>query len=234
LFGASTNPGKLIVTGYTDEKFTQLARLKPNPMAVWINPSSYSRSIHVQNSDRQAQGSPGPSPEFNRIDSDISFDLVFDATGVIPAPTGQSYANGVTDVLAQFTSLVAEVNGTIHKPNFLIIGWGDLQFQCLLSSLKIDYTLFRPDGVPLRAKVSVSFTSFSSEAALEKEAGKESPDMTHIVTVTAGDTLPLLSFRIYGDSGYYMKLARYNGLPSFRTLTPGTQLLFPPLSGLSP
>lgn len=60
-----------------------------------------------------------------------------------------------------------------------------------------------------------------------------SPNMTKMVTVVAGDTLPDLCFSIYGDSGYYRMVAKYNGLRSFRTLKPGTQLSFPPLSGSS-
>ncbi len=227
-------PAKLTITAYTDPGFTSKVQAVSNPFSVWINPASYSYSRQVLYNDRQAQGSPGPSPEFNRIgDEDVSFDLIFDATGVIPPPPGQSYDKGVADVLSQFTSLVATVNGTIHSPNYLVLGWAQLQFQCVLTSLKIDYTLFRPDGTPLRAKVSVSFKSFQSESALAKTAAKTSPDLTHLVTVMAGDTLPNLCHRIYGDSRFYMRVAAHNRLPSFRSLKVGSVLHFPPLSGAS-
>jgi len=49
------------------------------------------------------------------------------------------------------------------------------------------------------------------------------------VVVKDGDTLPLLCHRIYGDSGYYADVARFNGLSSFRRLKPGLALHFPPL-----
>jgi len=49
------------------------------------------------------------------------------------------------------------------------------------------------------------------------------------VQVRDGDTLPLLCERIYGDSRYYMAVARFNGLRQFRALTPGMALHFPPL-----
>jgi hypothetical protein len=231
---SGNGPTKLSITAYSDPGFTQKVPAASNPFSVWINPASYSHSRQILYNDRQAQGSPGPSPEFNRIgDEDVSFDLVFDATGVIPPPPGQTYDKGVADVLSQFTNLVATVNGTIHSPNYLILGWAQLQFQCVLTSLKIDYTLFRPDGTPLRAKVSVTFKSFKSEIALAKTVAKTSPDLTHLVTVIAGDTLPNLCYRIYGDSRFYMKVAKHNRLLSFRSLAPGTQLHFPPLSGSS-
>jgi nucleoid-associated protein YgaU len=47
--------------------------------------------------------------------------------------------------------------------------------------------------------------------------------------VRDGDTLPLLCERIYGDPGYYIDVARFNGLVHFRCLEPGTRLHFPPL-----
>ena len=59
-----------------------------------------------------------------------------------------------------------------------------------------------------------------------------SPPITHNVTVVSGDTLPALCHKIYGDSGYYTKVAAFNGLLSYRKLKPGTQLIFLPLSAL--
>ena len=225
-----SGPTKLTITAYSDPNFKRKVSGAANPFTAWINPASYSYNKQISYNDRQAQGSPGPSPEFNRIaDETVSFELVFDATGVIPAPPGQSYAKGVSDVLKQFLALVATVNGTIHSPNYLILGWAQLQFQCVLSSVKIDYTLFRPDGTPLRAKVSVSFQSYTSETKLAQGTNTSSPDMTHVVAVTAGDTLPNLCHAIYGDSRFYLQVARHNKLPSFRTLVPGTVLHFPPL-----
>lgn len=229
---ASGQPTKLTITAYSDPNFTTKVTGTTNPFTAWINPSSYSYNKQICYNDRQAQGSPGPSPEFNRISGEeVSFELIFDATGVIPVPTGQSYTNGVSDILQQFTTLTATVNGNIHSPNYLIIGWAQLQFNCVLSSVRIDYTLFMPDGTPLRAKVAVTFKSYTSETKLSQTTKNSSPDMTHMVTVIAGDTLPNLCHRIYGDSGYYKGIAKLNGLIGFRDLAPGTRLLFPPLDG---
>lgn len=229
----SSGPAKMTITAYTDPGFTSKAS-GTNPFVVWINPASYRYTRKILYNDRQAQGSSGPSPEFNRVgDEDLSFELVFDATGVIPVPNGQSYANGVTDAINQFIAMVATLKGTIHSPNYLVVGWAQMQFQCVLTSMQIDYTLFSPSGVPLRAKMAVTFKSYTSETMLSKGIPKSSPDLTHIVTVVSGDTLPDLCYRIYGDSGYYSKVAHYNRLLGFRQLKPGTELLFPPLSGSS-
>lgn len=224
-----TAPSKMVITAYSDPGFTSKVG---SPFSVWVNPASYSYRRQINYNDRQAQGSGGPSPEFNRVaQEEVSFELLFDATGVIPVPQGQSYANGVADGLSQLTSLTATLNGTIHSPNYLILAWAQLQFQCVLTSMNVNYTLFMPDGTPLRAKAAVVFQSFTSETQLAKEENKNSPDMTHLVTVEAGDTLPLLCYRIYGDSDYYRGVAEFNRLLSFREIYPGMQLRFPPLAG---
>ena len=95
--------------------------------------------------------------------------------------------------------------------------------------MTINYTLFAPGGTPLRAEVSMSFASSvtAKEEALRKNAS--SPDMTHIVTIKAGDTVPQLCNRIYGDGAYYLEVARINNITNFRDIKPGTTLNFPPL-----
>jgi hypothetical protein len=230
---ANPGPTKMTITAYSDPGFTAKVAGANNPFTVWINPATYTYNTSVSYNDRQAQGSPGPSPEFNRVaQEEVSFELIFDATGVIPPPGGQTtYTNGVADGIKQLTDLMATVNGAIHSPNYLVLSWAQLRFECVLVSMNINYILFMPDGTPLRAKVAVNFHSYASEVQLAKQANINSPDLTHLVTVNAGDTLPLLCHQIYGDGGYYLKVARHNGLLSFRDVAPGTQLLFPPLAG---
>ena len=225
---------KMIITAYSDQNFKSQVGA---PLSVWINPASYIYTYSVLYNDRQAQGAEGPSPDFNRMGPDsVSFDLVFDATGVVPSPIAgkpDAPADGVVGMIARFKTLALYVNSSTHSPNFIKLSWAQLQFQCRLQNLTITYTLFRPDGTPLRAKLAVSFLGFTSEQQLAQESALASPDMTHIVTVVAGDSLPTLCYRIYGSSLYYLRVAELNKLNTFRRLEPGTQLMFPPLTGSS-
>jgi nucleoid-associated protein YgaU len=61
-----------------------------------------------------------------------------------------------------------------------------------------------------------------------KTANRNSPDLSHMVEVRAGDTLPLLCHRIYNDSSYYPEVAKINKIINMQTLTPGNQTPFPP------
>jgi nucleoid-associated protein YgaU len=119
--------------------------------------------------------------------------------------------------------------GDKHEPSRVRVLWGTVIFFGRLQTLKTKYTLFKPSGDPLRATVGLAFvgTTSSTEAALM--ANRSSPDLSHMVEVRQGDTLPLLCQRIYGDPAYYLDVARFNRLVDFRNLKPGGKLHFPPL-----
>jgi hypothetical protein len=120
-------------------------------------------------------------------------------------------------------------DGSIHQTPVVYLTWGSFSFLGRLKSMGIKYTLFKPNGEPLRGRVSLTFTSYLSAVEEAKKANKTSPDLTHRIEVVAGDSLPLLCHRIYRNSAYYLQIARINGLTNFRNLKPGTTLNFPPL-----
>jgi nucleoid-associated protein YgaU len=93
--------------------------------------------------------------------------------------------------------------------------------------------LFNPDGQPIRAVAKVKFKRSMEEKKRAAKENRKSPDLTHLRKVKAGDTLPLMCYRIYGDPKYYLKVAEINGLGNFRFLKPGTALLFPPIDQTS-
>ncbi len=222
---------KMTITAYEDSKFTKQVG---DPFQVYVNPEKYTHAYTIAYNNRQAQGSNGPSPDFNQIPPDkVNFELIFDGTGVIPGPTPGA-TPPVEKQLTQFKALVFTYNGNIHSPNFLMLSWGSLLFKCRLTSLTINYTLFLPDGQPLRARAVAAFVGFNDEVELALKANKTSPDLTHILTVKAGDTLPLMCYDIYGSSVYYPQVARVNNLTDFRNLIVGMKLSFPPLGATNP
>ena len=95
--------------------------------------------------------------------------------------------------------------------------------------MDVEYTVFSPTGKPLRATVKLEIERSLDEEEEQKRKNNSSPDLTHIVIVKAGDTLPLLCQRIYQDTRYYLEVARHNELIDFRNLIPGSELHFPPL-----
>lgn len=221
---------KMTIIAYENNKFQGNGS---DEIEVLINPEKYAHGYKICYSRLQAMGSAGASMKFNRVPaSKVSFELVFDGTGIaggkLPSLIS-GLVNTVTDQLDAFRKIVVDFNSDLHSPNFVQLSWGTLVFNCRLTSLDISYTLFSPDGDPLRAKADVTFEGYESPETLARLAKKKSPDLTRILRVREGDTLPLLCFKVYGDPGMYIRVAEQNKLADFRRLVPDTDLLFPPI-----
>jgi Contractile injection system tube protein len=230
---------KVTIIAFQDKGFTK----EVGRFILPINPEQFSQSFKVEYDLQQAAGSQGNDPKFKfTVPEELKLDFTFDGTGVIPV-SNQATKSSQTrsfykDVVGQVKSLldlVYVMDDKTHKPNFLHVIWGEFDFgnksvfTCILKDLQINYTLFAPDGKPLRAKISATFVNFIEQILRVREEKKKSPDVTHIRKVTAGDTLPLLTNDIYGDPTYYLQVARVNGLVNFRRLATNTDLRFPPI-----
>lgn len=212
---------KLKILAFTDEMLTK----KSGEYTVQINPEKYSQQYALQAVWKPTLNTGGVTKKYVvQKPQDLALEFYLDSTGV-----GPGRVNSVQDEIDKFKRIVYSYKGEIHSPNYLRVLWGKLSFDCRLDTMDIEYLLFTPAGLPLRAKVNTNFSQFNSPKKIEAEARKSSPDVTHRRTVVAGDTLPLLCFQIYQDSKYYVDIARVNRLDNFRRLEPGQQIMFPPL-----
>lgn len=117
----------------------------------------------------------------------------------------------------------------VHRPLYMMIVWGTFLMTGVLEKASVTYTMFDPNGIPIRAKMNITVAE-SFDAALANRGKKlASPDLSKAILVKEGDTLPDLCFQEYGDPSFYMKIATVNKLKNFRKLVPGTELLFPPI-----
>ncbi|WP_421872497.1 LysM peptidoglycan-binding domain-containing protein [Marinoscillum sp.] len=209
----------LIIEGYKDENFGS----KVGSYSAMLNPESYSQNFAIQYNTEQGQGTPDASIKYEKsTPSTMSFELVFDATGVV-----DSKRTDLVKEISSFKKVAYDYNGQIHSPNYLKLIWGQaMLYKCRLTSMKINYTLFKPDGTPLRAKVNVDFKEFQTPSDALQD---NSPDMTHVKTVIDGDMLPSLVYDVYQDEAHLLKVAEYNQLDSLIALKAGSKLYFPPL-----
>lgn len=203
---------------------------KSNSYSLVLNPSEFSHERSICYNSKRVLGQTGSELKFSAVNPDkVTFSVLFDGTGVVPVPTGSTAPSDVEGQLDAMSKVIYTYNGQTHEPNHVQLLWGTLIFYGRLQTISTQYTLFKPSGAPLRAKANLSFSGFLSKKEGELAANRSSPDLSHLVEVRAGDTLPLLCHRIYGDSSYYVKVAQFNGLRQFRRLTPGAKLHFPPL-----
>lgn len=216
-----------------------------------INPETYTvKQGVVYNPAPPAPGATGKDQQYNYTrPPDIQLDILFDSTGIVPKPldgiagalSGVPMAGAIAaalspsekyDIIAEITkfkNVVYDYSSTNHEPRTVQILWGTLFFEGRLTSLQINYKLFQPDGTPIRAVATAAFTGTIEDDLRVAQQKSNSPDLTHIREVKKGDTLPLMTYKIYGDSAYYIEVARVNNLTNFRNLAPGTKIKFPPL-----
>lgn len=198
---------------------------KVDEFSVMINPKEYSRTHAIEYACTQGMGTSGTGPKYVRSKpEDLKLEFHIDGTGAI---YNASTDDSVEDQIKKFKSLVFDYNGEIHSNNYLQLLWGSLTFKCVLEQFTVNYTMFKPNGSPLRAKVDATFKEFTDPDTEAKEANRKSPDVTHKRIIKEGDTLPNLCYEIYRDSSYYIEIAAANNLVNFRNLEPGTVIHFP-------
>jgi hypothetical protein len=230
---------KLQISAFTDPKFHK--KVAGGEFRTLLNPEKYSYKYKIEHNKKQASGTSAAASKFNKIlPENFELDFIFDRTGVIvdygppskelEKPTVfRDEGTGIKKDIEAFKKVVLKYNGKHHRPNFLIITWGTLLFKGTLEEMDITYKLFKPDGTPLRATVHARFKGFIEDKLRSAKENNSSPDLTHIRYVEHGDTLPLMAYRIYGDSKYYLEVAKANDLINFRKLKVGQKIFFPPI-----
>lgn len=214
---------KMKILAYANQEMTKAA--PDSDYTLQVNPASIKYGKEIQMTSQGPIGGQYRAPKYAKHkEVSLSFDTIFDATGVISEMKG-----GINKQIQALEDVVYNINGSIHRPNYLKISWGSTIFKGVLNSLNYEHTLFAPDGSPLRVKISFSLTGFLDKKQSAKLENKSSPDLSHIIVLKAGDTLASLCNEIYGDPSYCVDIAKCNGLTNFRNIAPGTKLMFPPL-----
>jgi hypothetical protein len=191
-----------------------------------FNPSTFHLALDIDRNFTQAIGNGYTPGNFKYVKpQDVKFDFTLDATG-----TGKPLKNGdIPSEIKAFLSVVYVIEGSEHQPHYVKAIFGDVTIKGVATNVDITYTLFRADGMPLRAKISVTIASTMDPKLGEIVQNKSSPDLTHKVTMTQTDRLVSLAYSIYKNNNYYSDVAKVNGFNNFRRLPTGTDIFFPPL-----
>jgi nucleoid-associated protein YgaU len=101
-------------------------------------------------------------------------------------------------------------------------------FRCIVESVKQKFTLFSPEGVPLRATLTVTLREYKTLKEQLDQLNPTSPDRTHSHVLQSGDTLSSIAAQFYQHPGDWRFIADTNGIEDPRRLTVGSFLTIPP------
>jgi len=222
---------KLKIYAFSDAK--RKAPIDGSPFEAMFNPQTLSQSNTNLFEASKATGGATQSATFVRTQpSDLSLTLLLDGTGVEEMGLVNLFSSPKTvqDRIDDFLRLAHQPQSDTHEPSFLKAQWGKFTFECRLSAITINYTSFDRDGSALRAELALTLAADSDIAKQQSKAALTSPDVSHSRLVGGGDTLPLMTARIYGSTAPMIGVARANGLDHIRALAPGQALIFPPLA----
>ena len=207
----------------------ELKRDLPETFEVQFNPGEYTLEKGVQLAEIAIPGLDSPLLQFVRGQNErLTLELFFDTTrdGMGPAATP------VTDLTDPFYLLVKQQPAS-HAPPRITFIWGEkLQFRAVVESVRRQFTLFNPDGVPLRATLTVTFREYKTLEEQLAELKPESSDSTRRRNVQLADTLPRIAAEEYGDPSRWRLIADANpqATEDVRRLRPGDVLEIPSIT----
>jgi hypothetical protein len=197
-----------------------------------LNPTDLS----ITRKAKWAPGKPNPATQASRdqfqgVDPlDLKLSVLLDAA--------EAEADDIMDDVETLFGWLGKAEEKDKEPPLLKLEWGGnktLQaFHGYLSQVDVKYTLFKPDGRPIRASVSLTFKELPPEGPRNPRnpQRKQNPTSGALITgrvhvVTAGDSLASLAYREYGDSTCWRVIAVRNRIDDPLRLPPGTTLVMP-------
>ncbi|WP_457333526.1 type VI secretion system tip protein VgrG [Rhizobacter sp. P5_C2] len=122
-----------------------------------INPSELSSSLDIS----YAESKPGDKLPvgIGRIGNEtLTFSLVLDDTGALPAVDGRP-DEGIAQPVALLKRILGLTPGSEDDSGGarVQVTWAASTWPCQVSNMAVDYTLFAPSGLPLRAKLQLTF-----------------------------------------------------------------------------
>lgn len=222
--------------GLTKAKLVIEKETGSNTIDVLFNPSEYQLTDGAAYSEKKVPGLDGPIIQYISGEAtELSVSLFLDTyvpsgsslLSAVPGMGGNSSTDvsAITREIAQATSIV----GSLHRPPKATFLWGSLNFEGVITKVSHIYTMFTESGMPVRAKVNLTFKSLISPEDSKRASPFESPDRTKYRTVTEGTQLWDLAYREYGDPGMWRVIAEENGIMNPLDVKPGQVVRLPAL-----
>lgn len=206
---------------------------------VQFNPTELSFEKGAQIAEIAIPGLDAPLLQFVRGQNEkLTVDLFFDTT---EGGTGPG-ATSVTTLTDRVYSLI-KIEPAGHAPPICTFIWNwkfpgsnisvlagnqrRNQFQCVVESIRQKFTMFAPDGTPLRATLSLTLREYKTLDAQLAQLNLSSPDRSHSYVTQTRDTLAGVARQFYNDPTQWRAISEANGIEDPRRLVAGLSLSVP-------
>jgi nucleoid-associated protein YgaU len=208
------------------EKATLTNVVTGNRVAVQFNPEEYTLNRETTFAQLAVPGLSGPVVQFVAGNAQtVEMELLVDTTEDNPAG---GPGTDVRNLVRQITSLM-DIDPGLHAPPPALFSWGQMTFTCVVAKVTQRYVMFRADGTPVRARLTVSLHEYRNVELEAKEIKRQTVDYTKVCVVVEGDTLPQIAFREYADATAWRPIAIRNGITDPRRPPVGGVLSVPRL-----
>ena len=207
---------------------------------VQFNPTELQFDKQVQMAEIGIPGLDAPLQQFVRGNAEkLTLELFCDSTDKGMGIGAQS----VTKEADKYYQLVKMIPA-LHAPPVVTFIWNDqfpgnevgkawggsqrrTSFTGVAESVRSRFTLFSPEGIPLRATVNLVLREWRP---IEQQLGRQnpsSPDRSHAHVLRRGDTLSAVAGDYYERAGEWRAIADENGIEDPRRLASGLRLTVP-------
>lgn len=198
---------------------------------VMFNPTTYTLKQTAAVTFAASVGEPGGTANYTGT-SEITLgcELMFDAFKELNGDvTGK--INTILNWMRPTRPAGAD-SDTNAKPPLVKFNWGNSylsNFQGFITLANVTYKLFRKDGTPIRATVTLEIKG-KIEGDPPTNPTSHAIGSRRVHAMTEGDTLQSVAFHELGKPAHWRAIAEANGIDDPQRVAPGRKLLIPTVS----
>jgi hypothetical protein len=198
---------------------------------VLFNPDEYSLNKDISYAQAAVPGLSSPLLQFvhgnlRTLDMELQFDSLEQHTH--SSRVVNAARSDVRDLTQKVVDLMA-INPETHAPPVVLFVWGGLTFTGVLAKVNQRFTMFMESGIPVRARLQVSFQEYKTAEQEIKEVRRQTSDYTRRHRLGHGETLGQVAGVYYGNPALWRPIAIANGIDDPRRPPTALQLDVPKL-----
>jgi len=196
-------------------------------VACHFNPADFEITRTIRWPDVTSLGKNAPQVRFAGGQShELTIPLLFDTTATGGDVRGTYQALLDMAVIDSSTQNAKTGKG---QPPLVRFEWGlFLSFEAVITAVTQKFVMFKADGTPLRARLSVTFKQVDQGVGAQNPTSRS--EARKIWIVREGETLDWIAYKEYGDAAQWRHIAETNNLDNPRAIYPGQVLKLLPLS----